>query len=268
MRVRMGFVRHHKLFLMVWLAAIGSMTPQSLLTAAPQSPPDSGWTLYVVNDVCSDMTWGNSEAHSFQNMADIVKAHLDRMTVTDSGLWFNRDRFTTTTTNEILSFLKKYPDRRDELVERIKEGRLMLSPFLCNTNRGFLGVEGFLRGLYPAKRLAREWRIPLDAGVHSELPSFPWGVAALLPGSGIHWCRKPFLNDDAEFDKLTNPPILSEGGGEFMVFVSPEIQGYGFMDGSGSKRDRRKDALAAGPAMLESPFYSSLCLFVKTFLLR
>jgi hypothetical protein len=208
MSARPGFASNHLLIPMVWLTAVFLMTHQSRLTAAPRSEPGSGWMIYVVNDVCSDMTWGNSEAGSFRNMADIVKAHLDRMTVTDSEPGFNRNRFTATTTNEILSFLEKYPDRRDELASRVRSGRLMLGPFLCNTDWGFLGVEGFLRGLYPAKRLAREWGVALDAGVHSELPSFPWGIASLLTGSGIRWCCKPFLNYDAEFDKLENPPVF------------------------------------------------------------
>ena len=44
--------------------------------------------------------------------------------------------------------------------------------------------------------------------MHSELPSFPWGVATLLSGSGIRWCCKPFLDYDADFDRLTNPAVF------------------------------------------------------------
>ena len=45
---------------------------------------------------------------------------------------------------------------------QLREGRLYLSPFLCNTLWGFQSAEGVIRSLYPALRLSRQWGIPLE----------------------------------------------------------------------------------------------------------
>jgi hypothetical protein len=172
----------------------------------------SQWRLYISNDVCMDNTWALTEKQTHDYIANLMAANLDAMNATDKEPWQNKARYTCTVTNEIFFFLDKYPERSSELVSRIREGRIMLSPFLVNTDWGFAGVEGFLRSLYPAKRFAIAYNLPLNHAVHSELPSLPWGVAPLLSGCGIHWINKPFLNYDATFGSLSNPPIFILSG--------------------------------------------------------
>jgi len=60
------------------------------------------------------------------------------------------------------SYLERYADRKEELIRRIKEGRVFVSPFLCNSLWAFQSVEGAIRTLYPARRLERDWGIPID----------------------------------------------------------------------------------------------------------
>lgn len=166
------------------------------------------WKLFICNDVCMDYTWCLNEEKVKENMAELMAAHLDAMTATDNQPFENKARYTCTVTNEIFYFLEKYPLRKGELVNRIKEGRIMMSPFLVNTMWGFCGAEGFLRAMYPAKRFAAENNLNLSHAVHSELPSMPWDIIPLLSGSGIGWINKPFLNYDATFGALKNPPVF------------------------------------------------------------
>ena len=86
-------------------------------------------------------------------------------------------------TMEALCFVEKYPERKDELVRRLREGRLFLSPFLCNSLWAFHSVEGMVRTLYAARRLEREWGVPIDVAEHIEEPSLPGGWASVLPRS-------------------------------------------------------------------------------------
>lgn len=176
--------------------------------AAAEPPEPPALTIHVVNDTCADYTWGFDEAQTRRNMADLVRAHLDAMSRTDGQPEWSRDRYTMAVTNEALAFLEHYPGRRSELVRRLREGRITLSPFLDNTLWGWQSEEAFLRSLYPARRLEREWGVPIDVAHHIELPSLPWGASTLLAGAGVRWLALPFLEYDTEWGGLDVPPLF------------------------------------------------------------
>jgi len=174
--------------------------------AQPVPPPT--WTIHVVNDTCPDYTWGFDEKATRRNMAELVRAHLDAMAGTDGEPEWNRDRYTMAVTNEALAFVEHYPERKNEPVTRLREGRVTLSPFLNNTLWGWQSEEAFLRSLYPARRLERAWGVPIDVAHHTELPSLPWGAATLLAGAGVRWLAVPFLDYDTEWGALDVPPLF------------------------------------------------------------
>jgi len=180
--------------------------------SAAEARDDAEWTVFISQDNCPDYTWGLTESQVRQALADLVKGHLDQMRKTDAQPPENRDRYNATVAQEVLCFIEKYPDRKAELIARVKEGRLCVSPFLCNNTWAFNDVEGFLRTLYPARRLAREWGVAFEVALHSEEPSLPWGVASLLAGAGVRWLCVPFYNYDSTFGGLTNPPLFIYAG--------------------------------------------------------
>jgi hypothetical protein len=183
-----------------------------------------GWTVYITNDNCPDYTWGYTEEQTRQAFADIVRAHLDEMNRTDAQEPGNRDRYNMAVTQEALCFVERYPEREAELVRRIKEGRVFVSPFLCNSLWALHSSECTLRILYPARRLERKWGIPIDVAEHIEEPSLPWGMAPLLAGAGIRWLSVPFYHYDSTFNTLENPPLfVLEGpdGSRLRVILDP-----------------------------------------------
>jgi hypothetical protein len=111
-------------------------------------------------------------------------------------------------TQEALCFIERYPDRKDELIRRIREGRVFVSPYLCNSLWAFQSFEGAIRTFYPARRMATQWGIALDVAEHIEEPSLPWGVASILAGCGIRWLSVPFYGYDSTFGGLENPPVF------------------------------------------------------------
>lgn len=195
------------------------------------------WQIFVSNDVCMDYTWALSEQETIDYCANLIAAHLDAMKLTDNESWPNKARYTCTVTNEVFFFLEKFPERKDELIQRIREGRIMLSPFLVNTLWGFTGVEGFLRSIYPAKRLAVANKLPLEHGVHSESPTLPWGIATLCSGCGIRWINKPYLNVDGTFGNLNIPPVFRMVGPDNseinVVLDKHACEQYWYMQGNG-----------------------------------
>jgi len=191
---------------------------------AEVSDETSEWTVYITNDNCPDYTWGYTEEQTRQSFADVVRGHLDEMKRTDSEAAENQDRYNMAVTQEALCFVERYPERKDELIQRIKEGRIYVSPYLCNALWAFQSFESAIRTFYPARRLEKEWGISFDIAEHIEEPSLPWGVASILAGCGIRWLSSPFLVYDSNFKELKNPPLfIFEGpdGSQIKVVMDP-----------------------------------------------
>lgn len=192
-----------QLILVAVLATLASSAHAAETAEAP-----SPWRIIIANDTCPDVTWGFTEEQTRQALADLVRAHLDEMTRTDTDAPENRDHYNMTATFEALCFMERYPERKQELIRRVREGRICVSPFLCNSLWGLQSVEGVLRTFYPARRLEREWGIPLDVAEHIELPSLPWGMASILAGCSVRWTSVPFLDYDCTFKGLKSPPLF------------------------------------------------------------
>ncbi|MCX5644104.1 MAG: hypothetical protein NTZ17_05390 [Phycisphaerae bacterium] len=195
-----------------------------VLSASIRARDAGEWTIYVTNDNCPDYTWGFTEEQTRQAFADIVHAHLDEMNRTDGFASADRDRYNMAVTQEAICFVERYPERQAELIRRIKEGRVLVSPFLCNSLWAFQSTEGALRVLYPARRLERDWGIAIDMAEHIEEPSLPWGMAPILAGAGVRWLSVPFYNYDSTFKQLKNPPLFVwEGpdGSRLRVVMDP-----------------------------------------------
>jgi hypothetical protein len=138
------------------------------------------WTIYIANDACSDYTWGFNEEQSRRSYADVVRAHLDEIQRTDHEKSENQDRYNLSITQEAYAFLEYYPERKQELIRRIKEGRISVGPVYNNALWGFQSTESVIRTFYPARRLERDWGIPLSIAQHIEQPGLPWGAASIL----------------------------------------------------------------------------------------
>ena len=223
-----------------------------LNTAQPDDLPE--WTIYITNDNCPDYTWGYTEEQTRQAFADIVKSHLDEMNRTDKESSENQDKYNMAVTQEALCFVERYPERKDELIKRIKERRVFVSPYLCNSLWAFQSIESAIRTFYPARRLEKEWSISIDVAEHIEEPSLPWGVASILAGCGIKWLSNPFYGYDSTFRGLTNPPVfIYEGpdGSQIKVAMDPwACLSASYMQGS---------RLLGNPGIITSewiPYYS------------
>jgi hypothetical protein len=181
-----------------------------LLAAVPALA--SVWTVYIANTACVDYTWVLDEAATKSAVAELVRAHLDEMKRTDALPDENRDRYNMMVLQEAVFFLDRYPERRDEFLRRVKEGRIYVSPFLNNTLWGLQSTEGAIRSFLPARRLERDWGVRFDTAAHIELPSLPWGMASILAGAGFRWLAVPYYDYDSTFSKLEAPPLFNWEG--------------------------------------------------------
>jgi hypothetical protein len=180
------------------------------------------WTLFIAPDVCNDFTFGNDQATTHDNLAEMVNAVLDEMAKTDEEPEDLKIRYTLTTTAEALAFLAKHPRRRDEFFDRCRAGQITISPWLCNTLWGLMSPEMCARGMMAARRLELESGLEFRTGNHSEMPSLPWGVGTLYAACGIEWVVVPWLEYDSALREVTAPPVFNyvgpDGGSVKMVF--------------------------------------------------
>ncbi len=194
------------------------------------------WTIYITNDTCPDYTWGLTEEETRRALGELVRAHLDEMARTDNESPENRSRYNMAAAQEALCFLERYPARKHELLRRVKEGRLFISPNLNNSLWAFQSVESAIRTLYPGRRLEKESGVSFDAVHHIELPSLPWGAASLLAASGVRWLNVPFLDYDSTFKDLKNPPLFilegPDGGTIRVVLDAWASQKWNYAQGS------------------------------------
>ncbi len=182
--------------------------PVVALAAERASSKLSDWTIFITNDSCSDYTWGFDEKQTRQAFADVIRAHLDEMRRTDGERPENRDRYNLSITQEGTVFLEYYPERKQEFLQRLHEGRISVQPFLNNNLWGLQSLESEIRALYGARRLEQQWGISIRTAEHIEEPAMPWGAASILAASGFRWLVVPYLDYDSQFSKLTNPPFF------------------------------------------------------------
>jgi hypothetical protein len=153
---------------------VGLLLAQATMAAGQDAVDASQWTIYITNDTCFDYTWALNEEESRQSAANLMLSHLEEMSRTDGQKPESRDCFNMPVTQQVLCFLERYPERKAELLRRIREGRVYVGPFLNNTLWGFQSVESAIRSFYPGRRLEKEWGIRTDVADHIELPSLPW----------------------------------------------------------------------------------------------
>jgi hypothetical protein len=254
--------RYDRYYLVPWNDALN--TRRTFLAAcfsalAPiraEQPEREPWTIYITNDSCSDYTWNNTEPDTLRAYAEIIRAHLDEMIRSDHEQPENQERYNLSITGEALSFFNLYPERKDEFIRRVKEGRIAVSPFLNNSLLAFQSTEGALRNFYPALRMQREWGLPLEVAEHIECPSLPWGMASLLAGCGIRWLSVPYLDYDSTFKGLQAPPLFiwegTDGASIRVIFDKFASEAFSYSQGG---------RLLDDPSKIENtwlPHYESL----------
>jgi hypothetical protein len=242
--------RYDRYYLLVWNEALN--TRRSFLAAcfsalAPmraEQPTREPWTIYITNDSCSDYTWNNTEQDTLHAYAEIIRAHLDEMIRSDHEQPENQERYNLSITGEALSFFNLYPERKDEFISRVKEGRISFSPFLNNSLLAFQSTESAIRNFYPALRMQREWGLPLEVAEHIECPSLPWGMASLLAGCGVRWLSVPFLDYDSTFKGLEVPPLFiwegTDGTSIRVILDKFASEAFGYSQGGRLLKDASK----------------------------
>ncbi len=86
----------------------------------------------------------------------------------------------------LIDFLRTCSDaERDELVARMREGRIELPALLGNEITNLCGHEELVRLLYPSQDVAREHGIPIRTASITDIPGLAWALPTLLAACGV-----------------------------------------------------------------------------------
>ena len=168
------------------------------------------WTIYVMQDICTDFTWGMADEETKVESYRFTLAHLDQMDRTDGWAEDERHRWNLNQTMEIEWFLEQAnDDDRVRFFRRVKEGRLKLSATYNVNLSAIMPVEQAIRSLYYARELERKYGIAFDTVEHIEMPSMAWGMLEVYASSGIRRFAKSWLNYNSQYlRKQSEKPLF------------------------------------------------------------
>ena len=184
----------------------GPDTAECFVTLGRHRP----WTVYVLQDVCSDFTWGMPDEQTKLESYRLTVTHLDEMDRTDGWPEGERHRWNLNQTMEIEWFLERVSDAdRERFFRRVREGRLALSATYNANLSAIMPAEQAVRSLYYARELERKYGVLFDTVEHIEMPSMSWGMLELYAASGIRRFAKNWLNFNSPYlRRQPEPPLF------------------------------------------------------------
>lgn len=198
------------------------------------------WTVYLLSDVCTDMTWVYGDVESVRaDDAETLDTELALAERTRSGPPTDRNHYNLVHAREVEFYLERYPMRAQRLFEHLREGTVAFNPFFDMTLTGDMALEELVRHFYPARNWALEQGLDLSYANHQETPAIAWIMATILAGSGVKYLVKSILPYECPWCKrLEEPPLFAwEGPDGSRVLVRRRNEDY--VEGNFVLRDLR-----------------------------
>jgi len=185
---------------------VGEMTLAATIPAGTYRP----WKIYLLSDVCSDITWlyRNWEGMS-RDAAMLTRAELNLAKETRNNSIANHNHYNLVQSHEIFFFLEHFPELEQNLVEAIREGEITLNPFHTMVDTADISLEEQIRQFYPARNWAFKHGLEIGYANHQETPTISWSMTMVLAGSGVRHLVKAMLPYECPWVvRLVEPPIF------------------------------------------------------------
>jgi len=150
--------------------------------------PRRHWTVHIIQYSHHDLGYTGIPSRVLKEMASFYDDALRFCKETDLFPDDSKFRYTIEQGWSLLYFLQNRPPAVcEEMVRRLKEGRLEVNAFTGNETTELLGPEQMVRMLYPVFALKRQYGVPVATAELNDIPGISWGVAAALSGAGIRY---------------------------------------------------------------------------------
>lgn len=150
--------------------------------------PQRHWTVHLIQFAHHDLGYTDIPTNVFKDFCLFYDDVLRFCRETDHFPEESKFRYTIEQGWSLLYYLEHRPQEvREEMMRRIREGRVEVNAFLGNETTELLGPEEMVRMLYPVFELKRKYGIPVTSAEHNDIPGISWGVAAAMAGAGVKW---------------------------------------------------------------------------------
>jgi hypothetical protein len=162
--------------------------PDGTATYYHDHKPARHWTVHLIQFAHHDPGYTDLPSNVFREYCGFYDDILRFCTETDHFPEESRFRYTIEQGWSLLYYLDhRSPEVREEMIRRIREGRIEVNAFIGNQITELQGPEEMVRMLYPVFELKRKYGIPVLTAEHNDIPGISWGVASAMAGSGIRY---------------------------------------------------------------------------------
>ncbi len=119
---------------------------------------------------------------------DYIRQALDHCRRTDDYPDDARFRWVHEVSWPVTEFLRACPERSEELIARLQEGRMELCALYVHPTELF-DLRSYREPIRPARDLSQRHGFPLTTAAIVDVPGQAWGLAELLAEQGIPYLR-------------------------------------------------------------------------------
>ena len=150
--------------------------------------PQRHWTVHLIQFAHHDPGYTDLPSNVMKEFLGFYDDVLEFCSETDGFPEESRFRYTIEQGWSLMHFLEhRPPEVCEEMMRRMREGRIEVNAFLGNEATELLGPEEMVRMLYPVFALKRDHGIQVVSAEHNDIPGISWGVAAAMAGAGIKY---------------------------------------------------------------------------------
>src|SRR5271157_2095277 len=157
-------------------------TPSTVRTFPVKLVAAKKWTIFIVPQEHLDVGFtdyaakvAELQSQALDGVIDLIKEVPDFRWTLD-GYWV-LDQYLN----------GRSPERGDELLRLIKNGKITVPPQFANQHTGVASLEGLARSLYDSHFFAKQHDLPLGAAHITDVPSYSWSYASILHAAGVKY---------------------------------------------------------------------------------
>ncbi|MDO9465190.1 MAG: glycoside hydrolase family 38 C-terminal domain-containing protein [bacterium] len=190
--------------------------------------------LFVVHHTHTDIGYTDIQTKIMNDHVDFIDKVLDYCKETDNYPEESKFKWTCEVSWTVKNYLKKRPERINEFIQRVKEGRIEVTGLYLNVTELYTAEE-LIRSLYFAKKLEKNYGIKVVSAMNSDVPGLSWGLPQIFPGAGIKYLSMAPNSIRAKRISVPQPFYwISPDESRVLVWTNNDSYGAGYNLGLGS----------------------------------